>query len=187
MQTIVAGFCAMGLCGVVRARKRLQGLKAQTSRRTPCPISLGIGLGISPPSHDWPDVVRREMEVAVEAALVAGQAMLEAHTGSIGGAGRGAQLGVSWKDAVDPVTEVDEANERLIVAALSAAFPDHMIIGEEASAHSDCLPDLPADGRATWIVDPVDGTQNLVHGLPISAVRFVHSVVSTTSSLSVNF
>lgn len=56
----------------------------------------------------------------------------------------------------------------LIANRLRASFPGHSVIGEEASAHDGRIPAL--GDEPTWIVDPVDGTQNLVHGLPISAV-----------------
>jgi myo-inositol-1(or 4)-monophosphatase len=62
------------------------------------------------------------------------------------------------------VTAADRAAEQIVVGGLLAAFPDHGILAEEGV--------LTAQGRAskqgdwTWLVDPLDGTTNYVHGLP---------------------
>ena len=63
----------------------------------------------------------------------------------------------------DWVTETDLAVERLVRDELSARFPDHRVIGEE---YGKSGPDAP---KATWYIDPVDGTTNFVHGLPWSS------------------
>ena len=71
---------------------------------------------------------------------------------------RPAQLGVSRKGAVDLVTEVDLASEQAIREILSAATPEVPILGEEGGG---------GVGASTrWVVDPLDGTTNFVHGLP---------------------
>ena len=70
---------------------------------------------------------------------------------------------VREKERADLVTVVDEAAERLIGERLRAAFPDDALVGEELSAAA------VAAGRR-WIVDPVDGTTNFVHGHPFVAV-----------------
>jgi myo-inositol-1(or 4)-monophosphatase len=65
----------------------------------------------------------------------------------------------------DIVTEADVASERLISDAIREAFPDHGFHGEEsAGAH---LPEEPW----YWVVDPIDGTTNYAHGLPIYGVN----------------
>jgi myo-inositol-1(or 4)-monophosphatase len=64
--------------------------------------------------------------------------------------------------AADLVTEVDFAVERLVREEISARFPDHRIEGEEFGVSG------AEDARATWLIDPVDGTTNYVHGLPLS-------------------
>jgi myo-inositol-1(or 4)-monophosphatase len=69
----------------------------------------------------------------------------------------------------DFVTEVDREAERVIAAVLTQAFPDSVVMGEELS------PGDPDDGpRMTdgvvWIVDPLDGTTNFLHGYPSYAV-----------------
>jgi myo-inositol-1(or 4)-monophosphatase len=72
----------------------------------------------------------------------------------------------SWTEKAqhDFVTEVDRAAEALIAEELSRAIPDSVIIGEELS------PKQPARGDVVWIVDPLDGTTNFLHGYPQYAV-----------------
>jgi myo-inositol-1(or 4)-monophosphatase len=72
------------------------------------------------------------------------------------------QVATKTSDA-DWVTETDLAVERHVRAAVQERFPDDRIVGEEYGATDH-------DGaRATWYVDPVDGTTNYVHGLPWSS------------------
>ena len=59
----------------------------------------------------------------------------------------------------DPVTEVDRAVERALRASIARRFPDDGIVGEEYCA------DRP-DARRVWSLDPIDGTRQLVCGLP---------------------
>lgn len=66
--------------------------------------------------------------------------------------------------ARDLVTELDVASERLIVKAIRSGFPDHTIEAEEEVC------DPQDDERPRWIVDPLDGTINFVHGLPAFGV-----------------
>jgi len=56
-----------------------------------------------------------------------------------------------------------------VTKGLAAAFPAHKVIGEEAAAAMGRIPVLGAD--PTWIVDPIDGTQNFTHGCPLSVRR----------------
>lgn len=65
----------------------------------------------------------------------------------------------------DIVTEADLASERLILGALRSSFPGHGIHSEESA--DGVLP----DAEWLWLVDPVDGTTNYAHGLPIFAVN----------------
>ena len=67
------------------------------------------------------------------------------------------------KTAADWVTETDLAVERLVREAIADRFPDHRIDGEEYGVSGD------DDAPATWLIDPVDGTTNYVHGLPVSS------------------
>ncbi|KAG0497143.1 hypothetical protein HPP92_001834 [Vanilla planifolia] len=74
---------------------------------------------------------------------------------------------VEHKGQVDLVTETDKACEELIFTHLKKHFPSHKFIGEETSAAfgTSELTDEP-----TWIVDPLDGTTNFVHGFPFVCV-----------------
>ena len=59
------------------------------------------------------------------------------------------------------VTAVDLAAQREIERVITQHFPEHSIIGEEGRAGAD-------DGALTWLVDPLDGTSNYAHGVPIA-------------------
>jgi len=70
---------------------------------------------------------------------------------------------VFHKGAVDLVTDVDIAAERLIVSRILKAFPDHSVLAEEMYPHT-------RRSALTWIIDPLDGTTNYAHGYPVFAV-----------------
>ena len=77
------------------------------------------------------------------------------------------RLTVHTKSDRDYVTEVDQSAEHAIIETLLEAYPNHGILAEETGAR-------PAvDGRADeyqWVIDPLDGTTNFLHGLPQYAV-----------------
>jgi myo-inositol-1(or 4)-monophosphatase len=66
----------------------------------------------------------------------------------------------------DWVSEVDLAAEKVVVAELRGAFPDHAIAAEE----SDWGGPTPEQAEVTWYIDPLDGTTNYLHGYPYHAV-----------------
>ncbi|UCH17701.1 MAG: inositol monophosphatase [Burkholderiales bacterium] len=71
----------------------------------------------------------------------------------------------SAKSPNDFVTEVDRASEEAIIEVLLGAYPGHGILAEESGrAHGT------KDSDYVWIIDPLDGTTNFIHGLPIYAV-----------------
>jgi len=76
------------------------------------------------------------------------------------------QLRVTHKGHNDFVTEVDQAAEQAIVDVLRQAYPDHAILAEESGASSN----LHKDSEYVWIIDPLDGTTNFIHGFPQYAV-----------------
>ncbi len=76
------------------------------------------------------------------------------------------QLRVTSKGHADFVTEVDRAAEKVIIETLSQAYPDHGFIGEESGASHPS----GANAEYTWIIDPLDGTTNFIHGFPQYAV-----------------
>src|SRR5512143_105739 len=69
---------------------------------------------------------------------------------------------VTAKGRSDFVTEVDRAAEQAIVDILLKAYPDHAILAEESGASGE--------SEYTWIIDPLDGTTNFIHGFPQYAV-----------------
>jgi len=72
---------------------------------------------------------------------------------------------VSAKGRSDFVTEVDHAAEQAIIEILKTAYPQHAILAEESGASG------PHSGSEyTWIIDPLDGTTNFIHGFPQYAV-----------------
>ena len=76
------------------------------------------------------------------------------------------QLRVTHKSHNDFVTEVDQAAERAIIDVLTQAYPDHAILAEESGASAN----LHDDNENVWIIDPLDGTTNFIHGFPQYAV-----------------
>ncbi len=71
---------------------------------------------------------------------------------------------VHQKALADYVTEVDKACEEVILDVITSSFPDHGILSEET-------PSLEVeDSQFTWIVDPLDGTTNFIHGFPMVSV-----------------
>ena len=77
------------------------------------------------------------------------------------------QLAVHSKERNDFVTEVDRQAEQEIIHVLRKAYPDHGILAEESGLHN-------GDDHQ-WIIDPLDGTTNYLHGFP-------HRPSSTTRS-----
>lgn len=74
-------------------------------------------------------------------------------------------LKISVKGPNDFVSEVDRAAEAAIIEILLQAYPDHGILAEESgSSHGN------RKSEFQWIIDPLDGTTNFLHGLPIYAV-----------------
>ncbi len=74
-------------------------------------------------------------------------------------------LKVNTKAPNDFVTEVDQAAERIIIDTLLAAYPGHGILAEESGSARGAK-----DSEYLWIIDPLDGTTNFIHGLPVYAV-----------------
>ncbi|KAJ6621332.1 hypothetical protein B0H10DRAFT_2018013 [Mycena sp. CBHHK59/15] len=72
-------------------------------------------------------------------------------------------------NSVDLVTDADEAIEKMIREAVLAEYPDHSFIGEESYSAGQEKRFLLKDGP-TWIVDPIDGTVNMVHMFPLTAI-----------------
>jgi myo-inositol-1(or 4)-monophosphatase len=96
--------------------------------------------------------LRRAEEIAVEA----GRILLE---------GWGTRPEVRFKGPEsDPVTEFDRRSEAHVAARLREAFPEDAVVGEEGTRVEG------APGGRVWYVDPLDGTTNFAHGLPLFGV-----------------
>ena len=99
--------------------------------------------------------LRHELSVAVRAATAAGA--LQARF-------RGRRIRYTTKrHAIDLVTQVDRASERLIHTIIRRRFPEHGFYGEERTR-------THPHAAWQWCVDPLDGTTNFVHGVPVFAV-----------------
>jgi myo-inositol-1(or 4)-monophosphatase len=94
--------------------------------------------------------------VAIEAARAGGEVLLRRFADR-------ASLTVEIKARHDYVTEVDHEAEAAVVAVLRRRVPEHGILAEEGSVGG-------ADAAYRWIVDPLDGTTNFIHGVPAFAV-----------------
>jgi myo-inositol-1(or 4)-monophosphatase len=94
------------------------------------------------------------LNIAIRAARRAGSVINRA-------ALDGTPLEVASKQAKDYVTQIDRAAEDAVVEVIRKAYPDHAILAEESG---------PSAGAARtdyrWIIDPLDGTTNFIHGFP---------------------
>ena len=67
-------------------------------------------------------------------------------------------LTIKHKSLNDLVSEVDRAAEEAIIDVIRGAYPEHAILAEESGASGD--------SEFQWIIDPLDGTTNFLHGFP---------------------
>ncbi|MEU6081655.1 inositol monophosphatase family protein [Streptomyces sp. NPDC047108] len=114
------------------------------------------------------DPLKNELlDLALEAARRAGALL----SGS-----RPADLGVAAtkSSAIDVVTEMDIASEKLITGYLSAARPDDGFLGEEGSS-------TEGSSGVRWVIDPIDGTVNYLYGLPSWAVSIAAEIDGETA------
>jgi myo-inositol-1(or 4)-monophosphatase len=97
------------------------------------------------------------LRVATETAMAAGELLRS---------GFGTSFRVDNKEGRhNLVTEYDHAAEKLIFSTIRAAFPDHVFLGEESGGAAETPPNT-----IRWIVDPLDGTVNFAHSIPIFCV-----------------
>jgi myo-inositol-1(or 4)-monophosphatase len=110
------------------------------------------------------------MNTAVKAARRAGDIIVR-------GLARFEGIEVASKGLNDFVTNIDHAAEAAIIETLSEAYPHHAFLAEESGASGE--------GDIVWIIDPLDGTTNFMHGFPTFAVsiacqmhgRIEHAVI----------
>ncbi len=93
------------------------------------------------------------LNIAVRAARRAGSIINRAALDGGGG------LKVTSKRAKDFVTQVDQAAEQAIIDIVRKSYPEHGLLAEESGASQ-------ADAEFVWIIDPLDGTTNFIHGFP---------------------
>jgi myo-inositol-1(or 4)-monophosphatase len=92
------------------------------------------------------------LTTGIEAVVRAGDMMMAQY---------GRAVRVDRKGHIDLVTEVDVAIEHMFRGLIAQRFPDHAVLGEEMGGSLD-VPEGPC-----WIFDPIDGTTNFAHGVPI--------------------
>ncbi|MGY8903450.1 MAG: inositol monophosphatase family protein [Burkholderiales bacterium] len=80
-------------------------------------------------------------------------------------------LRISQKQVNDYVTEVDLASEAAIIDTLLTAYPGHGILAEESGSERGAK-----DSEFVWIIDPLDGTTNFIHGFPVYCVSIALAV-----------
>jgi myo-inositol-1(or 4)-monophosphatase len=98
------------------------------------------------------------LNIAIKAARVASKVMLH-------NIERLDQLDIEQKGRADFVSEVDRQAEEIIIDTIHSAYPDHGILAEESGISGD-----KDKSEHEWIIDPLDGTTNFLHGLPVYAV-----------------
>ncbi len=102
----------------------------------------------------YPKHINKFTTVCVEAALAGGK-VLEKHYNT--------GIKVSYKGRIDPVTAADKTSQDVITKIIKKHFPDHTVVGEEDEKHPEC-------SEYCWIIDPLDGTVNFIHGMKLFSV-----------------
>lgn len=102
----------------------------------------------------------RYLSLAKRCALKAGEILRE---------GFNRPKHIEYKGMGDPVTEFDRRSEDLIVGMIRERFPDHAILAEEST-------DVKSSSGVRWIIDPLDGTVNFTHSVPLIAVSIAAEV-----------
>jgi myo-inositol-1(or 4)-monophosphatase len=96
------------------------------------------------------------VNIAVRAARAAGNTIIRSMD-------RLDTVNITEKAPHDFVTDIDQQAERDIIGIIRKAYPSHGIIAEESG-------ETDGDDEFTWIIDPLDGTRNFIHGVPHFAV-----------------
>ncbi len=96
------------------------------------------------------------IQLAIQAALEAGQFLKES-------VGKVLQVERKFGQETNLVTQIDKKAEELIIGRIRKQYPDHDFLAEESGSH-----DKKSEYR--WIIDPLDGTLNFTHGVPLFSV-----------------
>ncbi len=87
--------------------------------------------------------------------------------GQILRAGYGTEIKISRKGTIDLVTEIDNRSENYILGEIRSRYPSHRVVAEESGEQQgeDCC---------LWYIDPLDGTVNFAHGIPVFTVSIAY-------------
>jgi myo-inositol-1(or 4)-monophosphatase len=88
--------------------------------------------------------------------------------GELLSAGYGRAHAFAHKGRIDLVTEYDKRSEDLLLGLVRAQFPGHAILSEESGSHAGSAGQM-------WYIDPLDGTTNFAHGLPVFCVSIAYA------------
>ncbi len=102
------------------------------------------------------------LNIAVNAARLAGDLIMRYLD-------QASHLKINAKNSHDFFTEIDVKAEQLIISAIHKAYPAHGILAEESGFQA-------GDGESLWIIDPLDGTSNYLHGFPFFSVSIALQV-----------
>ena len=93
--------------------------------------------------------------IAMKAAKIGGDILMKYY---------GKPLNIEYKSKANPVSQADKNAQKKIVSIIKEAFPMHSFLAEEEGLADN------AESDFCWIIDPLDGTINFIHGLPIFCV-----------------
>ncbi len=102
------------------------------------------------------------IQLAVDAALEAGAYLRES-------VGKVLQIERKFGQETNLVTEIDKRAEEIIIGAIRKEYPDHDFLAEESGSHNKT-------SEFRWIIDPLDGTLNFTHGVPLYSVSIALEV-----------
>lgn len=93
---------------------------------------------------------------------------LALHAGKILRSGYETEHQVNYKGEIDLVTEVDHQSEAYLLGNIRKNFPGHQIVSEEAGL-------VAGNAHEQWLIDPLDGTVNYAHGIPVFCVSIAYA------------
>ena len=177
MSSAAAARCAVATVTAPRARRaalaasrrRDRAVRPRRVSHRQRPIAAASASSSSSSGVTTPDeeTLAKILAVATDAAKKGAAVMLQK---------LGADVVKTKANTRDLLTEVDPEVQEIISSAVRLAFPDHGFLGEESvppgmEASSRALDEILTDGpEYLWVVDPIDGTTNFVHGMPLSAI-----------------
>ncbi len=106
------------------------------------------------------------LNIALRAVRAAGEIIMRSYE-------RQDSFTITQKGAHDFVTEIDQKVEHTLFKQLRQTYPDHAFLGEESGA-------TPTESDYLWILDPLDGTTNFIHGFPQFAISLALRVKGVT-------